>query len=402
MCTITIDPSSIVAQSLGVGESHVSVSGTVTGCSSNSVTVTIACTGAVLPSVNAVITGNTWSISTNCKCGCGTPVTITATCNDPTPCSATYYTTLVCYCCPQITTDPPNTGLYNSSGQQLVTFVTHLTFPSGCTVTVQRDFGDGTPLGIIHTFSVSPASYTETHPYTTSFIYNSTVTVLSMPTCGPSAPAQVNVLSAPPPCATVSFVAAFCRLLQFLFLLLAGASGALFIAAISTDCTAANTALVGVATSLAVAAAVLLVILLLLCMKCICGFFLKLLGQLFIIVGAVTVMYAPPPICVQPFPYLTPFVAFSAALIILVTGASGILYGIWYNMNQNVCPLKICDYWIAFRDALIVAILSTFIVAPSVGATSNPTAVGLALLVISLLLIFTTQQISTNQSAGNC
>jgi hypothetical protein len=400
MCTITINPSSIVVQSLGAGASHVSVSGTVSGCTSNSVTVTIACAATAPAHGNAVITGNVWSVSTDCKCGCGTPVTITATCNDTTPCTATYYTTLVCYCCPQITTSV-NNGLYNSSGQQLVTFVTQLTFPSGCTVTVQRDFGDGTPLGSIHTFTVSPASYNETHPYNTSSIYNSTVNILSMPSCGPSPGAQVNVSSPPPPCATSSFLAAFCRLLQFLFLLLAGAAGALFIAAISPVCNA-NPALVGVATSLAVVAGILLLILLLLCLRCVCGFFLKLMGQLLVIVGAVTIMYAPPPICVQPVPYLTPFAAFSAALLILLIGASGILYGIWYNMNRYVCPLTICDFWIAFRDALIIAILAAFIVAPNVGAGIILSALGLALLVITLLLILANQQILTNQNAGNC
>ena len=401
MCTITINPSSIVVQSLGPGASHVSVSGTVSGCTSNSITVTVGCVGTAPAQGNAVITGNTWSIATDCKCGCGTPVTITATCNDPTPCTATYYTTLVCFCCPQITTTA-NPGLYTSSGQQLVTFITQLTFAAGCTVTVQRDFGDGTPLGSVHTFNTSPASYTETHAYNTSFIYSSTVTVLSMPSCGPLAPTQVNVSTPPPPCATSSFLAAFCKLLQFLFLLLGGAAGALAIAAISPACNTANPALAGLATTLAVVAGAILLLLVLLCRKCVCGFLLKLFGQLLVIVGSVTVMYAPPPICVQPVPYASPFTAFSAALLILLIGASGILYGIWYNMNRYVCPLTICDFWNAFRDALLVAIFAAFIVGPNVGAGINLSALGLALLVISLLLILASQQIATNQSAGNC
>src|SRR5947199_9746671 len=108
MCTISINTASITAIPLGsnpsAGPTQISLSGTVANCSSNSVTVEVACLGKAPSKVNAVISGGTWTASLQSKCSCGAPVTITATCNDTPPCTATHGTTLICNCCPQIST----------------------------------------------------------------------------------------------------------------------------------------------------------------------------------------------------------------------------------------------------------------------------------------------------------
>src|SRR6185295_12939695 len=125
----------------------------------------------------------------------------------------------------------------------------------------------------------------------------------------------------------------------------------------------------------------LLVILYFLCRKCVCGFLLKLFGQLLTILGAISL-----------------FEGFWFAFVLILIGISGILYGTWYNFFRAVCPLTICDFWLAVKNALAIAILAVFIITPFVGAVW----LGPSLLLIALLLIAVDLQIIGNQNAGQC
>ena len=406
MCTITINPASIVAVPVGTLGTLISVSGTIANCTSNAIKVTIACPGSSV-FAGAVITGNTWTAQVDPRCICGTPVTITATCQDTPPCTATLNTVLNCGCCPQVTTTA-NQGLWNSSGQRLVTFMTHLTFPAGCSVTVQRDFGDGTPKGAIYTFSSlpNPNPYPETHAYAVGSGYNSTLNVLSHASCGPSTN-SVIVSTLAPSCATNSFHAALCKLGQFLFLVFGAAAVVLFIASASSVCNPPTTyPILAIATGFAISAGIFLVVLFLLCRRCICGFLVRMLGQLLIIIGAVLFIFVLPVNCTQPFPFTTPFTAFFVASLVLTIGVFAVLYASWYLSPpgfKDICPLTICDFWQAVKDALIFAIIAAFLVYGSLVAGLLWTHLGFDLLVITVVLIpIVNSQIMINQNAHNC
>lgn len=400
MCTITINPASVSATSAGAGATIVTLSGTVTNCTSNSITVQVSCPASAPGSAPATITGTTWTATVQSKCGCGTVATITATCHDTPPCTATFSGPLVCNCCPQITSNTVNYGAFNNSGQQSVTFVTTMTFPAGCVVTVQRDFGDGN-FGTPHTFSSSPASFTDSHLYAGSAGYGASLIVLSQPSCGPTGGTTVTVLP-PPPCSTSSFLAAFCNLLQFLFLLFGSAASALLLATFSPACLALNNALPGVVGGMTLTALISLALAYLLCRKCVCAFLLKRLSQLVFMTGLLLIMYIALPVCTQPVPFPTPLAAMGASLLLILIGGIALLYGSWYGQNRYVCPLTICDYWQAVKEALTIAILAAFLVFGSLAGGVILSALGLCLLVISLLLTFTNQQILINQNQGNC
>jgi hypothetical protein len=404
MCTIAINPASIVAVPIGTLGTLVTVSGTVSNCTSNNIKVTVACPGSSV-FAGAVVTGNSWTAQVDPRCICGTPVTITATCEDSPPCTATLNTVLNCGCCPQIHTSV-NLGLCNSSGQQLVTFMTSLNFPAGCTVTVQRDFGDGTS-GTIQTFTSlpNPNPYAETHAYNLGSGYTSTLKVLSQASCGLS---SVGVVLSPtcPLCAINSFISAACKLGQLLFLVFGAAASILLIAATSAVCVTANGALVPTAGGYAITAGITFGLLILFCRKCICGFFLKMFAQLLIIVGAVLFMFVLPLNCMQPLPFPTPFSALGLASLVLVVGVFGVLYASWYNSPpgfKDICPLTICNFWQAVKDALLFAILAAFLVYGSLAMGLLWTHLGFDLLVITLILIPSVDsQIIINQNAHKC
>jgi hypothetical protein len=333
------------------------------------------------------------------NCPCGSPATITATCHDVPPCTATLNTTLMCNCCPQITT-VANQGPWNSSGQQLITFVTQLTFGAGCSVTVQRNFGDGS-FGAQHTFTTSPVSYQETHAYTPPANYVSQLDVVSNTTCAPSAPDQVTVSAAAPACATV-FGFSACNTIRSLFQLCAGVAAILAIAWTSPVCIAASASLPAFVAGWTIAAAVFFAILYVWCRKCLCGFLVKLFGELFVIVGMVLVMFVLPANCTQPSPFAAPYVVLWAVLVALLFGAAALLNGGWYQQLKAVCPLNVCDYWQAVKDALTIAVVVALVVFFSLGTGVSLTHLGLALLVILISLILVNQQIQINQSAGKC
>jgi hypothetical protein len=300
-----------------------------------------------------------------------------------------------------------NPGVWTSTGQQQITYVTTLTFPAGCSVTVQRDFGD-TSFGATHTFTASPVTYTETHAYN-SGSYASHLNILSNPFCGPSSTAVATSPGGAPPCATISLWASACKLLQVLFLLSAAVAAVLFIASASSVCSAVNPALAPIAVGLAISAGIFLLLLYLFCRKCVCGFLVKLFGQLFVIVGAVLLMFVLPTIlpalinCAQPFPFPGPFAALWAAMIAMLIGAAGLLSGGWYLQYKAICPLNICDYWQAIKNALILAVLVVIIVLVALmGAVPLVPHALFAVAVILILLVLVSLQIIINQNAGNC
>jgi hypothetical protein len=391
MCTITISPA-YNASPGAPGHTLVSLEGTYI-CTSD-IDVTITCAGATSQTTAAVkINSTMWIAEVDVpNCPCGSPATITATCHDLPPCTATLNTALMCNCCPQITT-VANQGPWTSSGQSLITFVTTLTFPAGCSVTVQRDFGDGN-MGTPQTFTSSPATYQETHPYNPTHIYTSNLNVLSNAFCGASS-GQITVLSAPP-CATQPWLGILCRLFQSLFVLFGAVAGAIFFASISPACLAANP--LPIATGSAVTAVLILAFLQLFCRKCVCQFLSKLIGQMFVAIGMVLVMFVIPPNCFGP-----PIVALGAAVLSVFFGAALVLNGAWYQPNITVCPLTICNYWRAVTEGLIAAFIAAIIVFISLGS-AVPVWPNLfvALAAIAIFMILSNLQEQLNQSAGNC
>jgi hypothetical protein len=146
-----------------------------------------------------------------------------------------------------------------------------------------------------------------------------------------------------------------------------------------------------------------LLILYLFCRKCVCGFWWKLIGQLFTNVGAILFMFVVKPLnCTQALPsptFPTASNALGLALLFLVVGALFVLYN-WFGYFETRCPLKICDFWQAIKDALTVAILSAVLVFASMAGGVTPTHLGIALLVIIVLLILCNQEIIINQQAN--
>jgi hypothetical protein len=118
-------------------------------------------------------------------------------------------------------------------------------------------------------------------------------------------------------------------------------------------------------------------------------------------------MFVLPVNCMQPFPFTTPFAALAFAALILVIGVAGVLYVSWYSGFKNTCPLTICDFWQAIKEAFIFAILAAFLVYSSLATGTVPgllwTHLGFDLLVITLVLIpSANSQITINQNSHQC
>jgi hypothetical protein len=306
---------------------------------------------------------------------------------------------LLCSCCPTVNSTTVSQGVWNSSGQLLVTFVTNLTIPAGCSVTVQRFYGDGA-VGAVHTFTSSPPPYQETHAYNPQASYSSQLVVLSNQACT-LPPIQITVSSAPP-CATIPFWATACRTLQILFLLSAAVAGVLAIATTSLVCVGINNALPAITGGFTIAAMFFFFILSAVCRGCICAFFWKLIGQMLFIIGMVALMFVLPANCTQPLPFPTPNLALGAAMLLIAVGGAAVLYVIWYQNYKPQCPLTICDYWQVIKEALLTAVFVALTVFFILGTGVTLTHLGFDLLVIILLVFFTNQQIQANQNAGKC
>ena len=396
MCTISINPASIVAVPVGTsGWVMVTLSGTVANCTSSNVRATVACSG-FSNFGDAVLTGNTWKAQVRVQCPCGTPVTITATCNDTPPCTDTLNTTLTCTCCPK-----GNISYcveYGPSGQALVKFENYVTVQSGCApVQVQRDFGDGSPLGIIKTFSSGNNKYTEIHAYNISGNYTSTLNILSPSSCSP---AQTTVQISPPPlCSTSSLFGAICKILQFFFLLDGSVAVVLF-ASSFFGCLAVNQQLTMVALALGVAAVLFLLLLWFLCRKCTCKLLLKLLGQLLLVIGVLFSLFILQPNCLILSFTINPLSFMIGATIVVFLIAFFILYRLWYG--QGCCPVTICDFWQAVGFAMTVAFLAAPLVFVILPGGVLVAGLGLALVLAYLIWNFASVQITINQGANNC
>jgi hypothetical protein len=402
MCTISINPGSIIGVSTAGGTITVlTVSGTVANCSTNTIKVTATCQGYSAYAL-ATISGNTWTATNlDVKCLCGTPVTITATCQDPTPCTDTLNNiTPICSCCPTGVSTGPICVEYNSAGQALVKFTTNVNVPAGCApVIVQRDFGDGY-LGSQKTYPNQSQPDTEIHIYNTSSgvgnVYTSIVNILSPSSCPPS---QTTVtISQPPLCATNSLVAAICRILQFFFLLTGSTAIVFFISKLG-GCSAVSFSLIG---GLAASAVIFLLIIWAACRDCVCAFLQKLLGQLLLVIGVLLSMFIVQIACLQLTlgPPFTPLTWIILITVVVLYFAYLVLHGLWYR--QGCCPVTICDFWQAVIFAMIVvfaaALVAYLVLAPGVQALG----LVLALVFANAIMTFAGIQINLNQNANNC
>lgn len=185
-CNITINsPFHGVPQG---SATNVTISGTIiplAGVACPDLRVTIRC-GDQSVTGSATITGQNWTITLLTKCSCDQTITVAASC-PALNCSATATGVIVCpqNCCPQITTSF-RVGECDANGNRPVTFSVTVTAVSSseCPKTqVQMDFGDGSPLGAIHTFPPS-GSYTETHTYAPGN-FTPCVKVISPQNCPP-------------------------------------------------------------------------------------------------------------------------------------------------------------------------------------------------------------------------
>ncbi|HVA98501.1 MAG TPA: hypothetical protein VNG53_06370 [Bacteroidia bacterium] len=376
-CTITVTSAVVNGGNLIVA-GNFSATPSCTGTLTISVTITcldaggtVTCTGS-----GAVLLGTTlWQGSVPCACICGAnnvTITATATCTSPSfTCTSVPLTLTTLCCCPSSTT----AIIYGScsNNAQLVTFNTIVSIPDACTFTFRRNFGDGN-FGGNNTFT-GPGTFNypvEQHNYNAPNTYTSSLDVLPPPYgCGTIETINVSVSCAG--CFSSVSLAALCRFLEFLFLL--SMTLALGIG-YSQPCISLGVAAVWFGIGLLA----LVVYLLLQCNKCVCDFFLKYFGEIFIAVGFVNLMYIPMQ-CNAVFG----FPAFINALIFFTLGFL-ILY-LWYNNNKLTCPLLICDFWCAaggtlnMTSATNIAIFATILIDIfSVGALT-------AGLVVALLVI---------------
>jgi hypothetical protein len=286
---------------------------------------------------------------------------------------------------------------YDTSGHAVVTFDFQVTVQTGCApVTLQRDFGDGTPLAPPQTFGVGQGqAYTDVHTYAAGHTYTSSVNVLSRPSCAPTT--TTLTINPPPPCSVIPFVVHICTWAKFLFLV-NGAAGAVSFLAGSTGCSAVNPALLGIAGAFSSAALIFLAIILFGCLKCACRLPLKLLGQLLLVCGVLLCMFIVQPTCLQiPGSVLGIIIL---TLLVFLVGFTIVLQA-WYSIG--CCKLTICDYWQAVAEAMTAAFVAAplvfFAVTP---AGVSPLGLGLSLLVAYLIAIYAGVQISISQGAHLC
>lgn len=142
-CSIVI--SSVSGTTVGTALASIHVTGTVTGC--NQVDVTIRC-GATTATQTATISGSSWSVVFDSNhigaCQCNQNITVSATCVGTAGCSANAQPHILeCMPCCDVQISP-TVGPVCDNGQRFVTFQIVNNCPA--TVTVQFDFGDGSPI----------------------------------------------------------------------------------------------------------------------------------------------------------------------------------------------------------------------------------------------------------------
>ena len=267
-------------------------------------------------------------------------------------------------------------------------------------MTVQRDFGDGSagsPQFFSSGSSVSHYSYVEIHAYNPGHTYTTLVNILSLPSCPPSVK-TVTIPSAAT-CATDRFLAAFCVVFRFLFLLSASIVAPLYIASVSSLC--ANPSILSTtATGSLIVAASSLLFILLACRKCMCSLPLKLLGQLLLITGVIFAEFILQPVCVQFA--ATPPVSLARAILFAVAFLFfGFLelYLLWYL--EGCCPVTICEFWQAVSETMIVAFLAATIVYAALQPLGMlPAGWGVALALAYAIMTYANLRIAVNQN--NC
>lgn len=392
-CSITIN--TVVSNS-----GTITVTGTVSGCTSLTINLTIKCAAGTFTGTGNQLPGSTfWQGSVVTGCACGTPITVTAVCSSDPTCTVTYTSNSLC-CCPSLSA-VANTGLCDSNGNRLVTLVTTGTIQTGCPVSVQWDFGDGN-FGPIVTLGPSSLPYAETHPYVPG-IYSASLNIISPQGCNnPIATANVQATPACPPCNTNPILAFICSLLQPLFIFFGGVAVGLYSMILNPPTTClANPNISGAALASLIIALGLLVIIYFACRHCICAFLIKLLAQAFLAGGLSVIMFLIPINCAN---FNSIFIYVVIIFLIGIMGI-GLLY-VWYNAYRNICPLKICDFWNAVMIAALiggVVIFTVFVIIVSqIPAGVNPLGLLLAVLVAIGIFNLAASQIQINTNAGNC
>lgn len=391
MCTISINSSLVVGSPLQQG-SDVYVSGTVAGCTSGVIEVSVDCAGGAYTAL-AQISGGVWSAQIKSHCICDQHVVIQAVCQDPIPCSATYSGLLKCTapsCCPTVINNTHAMGTWNSAGQRLVTFDTKLSVPAGCSVTVQRDFGDGT-LGAVKFLTSGTSQYWETHPYSYGS-YTSKLNIISPVGCGLYTDAVSNLTPAPP-CATNSWWQTACVVLENLVLLYMVTSGTILTASWLLACVTISPTAYAAALGMVMAAGLMLGVMYFFCMDCECGgplgFLIKRVGQAILGSGVAVLVFAFP--C---------WAAFGLSAVLIGIGAGLVLSAQWYLAYEHVCPLTICDYWWAYANSMWIALSAAVLVFMLTGASFF--GMLLVMVTVAVMLANAYLQFNNHQSAGNC
>lgn len=396
-CTIFI--TSVSGASSSASSTTISISGTISGCTGNSVDVQIGCAGQTVTGTGTV-SGNNWFAQIQTKCLCNTLVTVTATCSNDSSCTTTIVQNLVCNCCPAGVTFTSAQGLCDSNNLRQITFNVSFTVPTQCSVTFQIDYGDSSSLGPPHTFGPGTNSFTETHSYPPG-VYTANLIVTSPASCGIVQSVQVTP-QACPPCNTNSFLSGLCAILEPIFLLLAAIGGTLFIASFGPPCLVIQPSIPAFATAFLVSALVIGIILYVICRDCICSFLLKLFGQIIFIIGIASLLFTFVPSCMIPVPFASSSTAVAASSLLVAFGAGAILFAFWYQNLKAVCPLTICD----FLTVLIVAlgvVIATVITVFVIMAGGASLAGLIFVIVLSLLLIgILVGLIAVNQNSGQC
>lgn len=326
-CAIRIK--SVVADP-ATGDIH--ITGELEGCPSSEIGLSVTCGSNSYTALADVLPGqNSWSGTVpGPGCACGEPITVVAVCTADASCAASLTTSTLC-CCPVVTTSLIYGSCTGSS--QLVTFDTSVSISTpGCAFTFRRNFGDGI-FGAQNT--LTGTTYVnlplEQHSYATPNTYTSTVDVLSPPGCG--VVDSATVVAQCDSCHTNNLVAALCQLLETIFLV------SISVGLVLTAVTPCTTPLV---TSLVFGTAIVALALfyLLGCDKCICGNWLKWIGQILLVAGILFFMFILPSCSL-----LSGLPAFVIALLLIAAGFSYL--SDWYNHNKSTCPLIICDLWCA-------------------------------------------------------
>lgn len=390
-CTIAI--TNVSADPTTNLTTDVVVTGTISGCTSNQVQVSITCGPQIISGIANVVAG-TWSVLLTTKCLCGDIVSIDAVCTNDATCNTAITQPLDCNCCPTITSFFGDPSLCNENQLRYVSFSAAVDVKPQCTATVQVDFGDG---NFSSPITLGPGSHgiQLNHYYATGVIYTATINVTQPTPCN-SFSINVDCSEGCPPCNTSNILAFICRVFQPLFVFSISVGATIFFANFACLVSAVTAAAVG----FLIAAGLFFLVLLFVCRKCICDFIPKLFGQAFLVVGISAFILILPPSCSNWS--ANPAVLTAVIGVIILIGFLTLFNG-WYLVNNVFCPLRLCDYWLAiFYSALIAAIVivTVFaIITTSIPGGINPFAVLIALFMSTSMMALAGIQI---QNLPNC